>query len=239
MKTRWVIAGTLAIVGAYWTAVMMLIFFRPYGDWSAWVMLSAHIAAPPIVGALMVAHAPLRPWREPALAGVLAVVTLTVMMRGMHEEPFALLRSWPVAAGVAAGSGALAGLGGLATRRVVATSRTDLLLVLGAFVMAGTCAVLVRAMDLGILSALLGMVLGGFITQSVIPRPRPWACGVGGGMFVLLTLTSSFDGSVLIAAVVTWPVIVLLGALGAALSWWILRRGREVPAAEVPAARIG
>ncbi len=120
VRVRWVIAGTFAVIGVYWLATTALFMFGVRSDWMRY---GTHAPAALAVGALMVAHAPLHPWREPAAAGALAVVLLWVQRPGGEHEAFGWLQPWPVALGVAALSGALAASGGLAARRFAAAIR--------------------------------------------------------------------------------------------------------------------
>ena len=64
-------------------------------------------------GALMVAHAPLRPWREPAAAGVLAIAVVAALALAGPDLAVnwfvaRALHPWYVGLGVAAVSGAMA-----------------------------------------------------------------------------------------------------------------------------------
>jgi hypothetical protein len=230
-----VITGALAVMGAFSLAMVMLILF---GLRSGWIPYGAYAVAALAGGALVVAHAPLRPWREPAAAGALAVVVMALLLRTLDLTLFGWSHSWPVTAGIAAGSGVLAGLGGLAARRTVAGIRTDLLIALSMCVMAGTTVVTVRLTD-GLLGGLLAIPAGGFITQAAIPYRRPWTCGLGAGMFVTSVLSNDLSAIVVGSVLVAWPFMVLLGYLGARVACRILGRGDAPAGAEVPSARVG
>ncbi|HWO23005.1 MAG TPA: hypothetical protein VNO30_29895 [Kofleriaceae bacterium] len=237
MRVRWVIAGTFAVIGLYWLTVMVLF---SVGVRSDWMRYGTHVLAALAGGALMVAHAPLRPWREPAAAGTLAVVLLWVQRFGSAHQAFKWLELWPVALGVAALSGALAAAGGLVARRFAVTAQTGLIIVLSAGVGIGVFAAVVRMTDFGwVLSSLLGMLGGGFVTQAVVASRRPVACGAGGAVCMALwQLGDGFTAAFAIASLVALPLLGLVGYLGAVLAWRTLRNGDAPSVSEVPPARL-
>jgi len=235
VQARWVITGALAVVGAFWVAALMLILF---GVRPGWGLYGAQAAAALAGGALMVAHAPLRPWREPVAAGVLAAVATTLVLRSTGGLLAAWPHALPAAAGLAAASGVLAGLGGLAARRSTAAIRTDLLIALSLCVIAGTTFLMVRPAG-GLFIGLLAIPAGGFITQVAIPYRRPWTCALGGGMYALTALSEDLSAIMVASTLVAFPFMVLLGYLGARLACSLLRRKEEPPGVEVPTARAG
>ncbi len=125
VQARWVITETLAVMGAFWLSMLMLVMF---GLRSGLDAVAAHAAAALAVGALIATLAPLRPWRcSPRRVrsrrrdrGAVPAHAARAVVR---------LASTPVTvtAGLAAVSGALAGLGGLAgPMPSMAGLRTDL-----------------------------------------------------------------------------------------------------------------
>jgi len=201
-------------------------------------------------GALMVAHAPLRPWREPAAAGALAIAVLAIGASDRVDWAFEgvfsrLLRPWYVGLGTAVVSGALAAAGGAAVRRLATASpRTDLILVLSSLVVTGITGlvVMVAYPSPATLLLLAGVAAGGFITQAVIAPKRPWACGAGSGFLVLFGLAREGldqDPTELTYLLVGGIVFVLIGYGGAQLAWWLLRRGAAPTSPDVPSARLG
>jgi hypothetical protein len=229
-----VIAGTFAVIGMYWLITLALLWFGVLSDWMRY---GAHAAAALAVGALMVAHAPLRPWREPAVAGALAVLLLWVQSPGGEHEAFGWLQPWPVALGVAALSGALAAAGGLAARRFAPTVGTALIIALSMGVVTGVVAAGERLTDFGGLSPLFGVLGGGFVTQAAVASRRPAACGAGGA--VCVAFWSSSMGELSLDLIVTLPILVLVGFLGAALAWRTLRNGDAPSVSDIPRARLG
>ena len=232
------IAGTFAVIGLYWWAVTAMLVFG-VGWRSGWMMYGMHAPAALAVGALMVAHAPLRPWREPAVAGALAVALMWMRQLGGEHEAFSWLQPWPVALGVVAMSSALAAAGGLAARRFAAAARTGLIIALSVGVGGGVFAVVVWVMDFEILSVLLGVLGGGFVTQAVVASRRPVACGVGGAAFVAFPSSGEGGAVVFWSLLIILPILVLIGYLGAALAWRTLRHGDASSPPDVPPARLG
>jgi hypothetical protein len=234
VRVRWVIAGMFAAIGVWWLAVMAL---SMSGVRSEWMRYGAHATAALAAGALMVAHAPLRPWREPAAAGTLAVVLLWVQWLGASTKAVGWLQPWPVALGVAALSGALAAAGGFAARRFAVAARTELVIALSVGVVSGVVFVVLRVTDFGLLSLLLGVLGGGFVTQAAVPSRRPVACGAGAAVFAVFPVPS--DWSMLVWDLLNLPILVAIGYLGAVLAWRTLRNGDASSAPDVPPARLG
>jgi hypothetical protein len=236
-----VIAGSFAVMGGYWLGASMLILLGVQAPWQVYAM---HALAACIAGALMVAHAPLRPWREPVLAGVLAL-TLAMLLSHDDSYAFGLLRDggppWYEQLAIVAGSGVFPALGGLVVRRIApARTRTDLLLALSALAITGGVAMIAIATDGGILLAMLGVATGGFVTQAAIAPRRPGACGAGGLVFVLFALADQISGLLVVGLIISGPILILVGYTGARLAWWSLRRGDPPEGPDVPAqARIG
>jgi hypothetical protein len=248
VQTRWVIGGTFVVIGAYWLA--MPLFFR-LGITAAWWPYGVCALAAFGAGALMVAHAPLRPWREPAAAGVLAiavVATLAMAGPGRATSWFVAraLHPWYAGLGVAALSGAMAAAGGLAVRRIAtATARTSLIVLLGALAINGfTCLAVLATYEepaFLVLTFLAAVAAGGFLTQALIATKRPWACGAGGGVLVLFTLTRKDwgDGDIGLASQIFGALLNILVAYGGArLAWRLLRRGDAPSSPDVPSARL-
>jgi hypothetical protein len=256
----------LAVVGGDLLATMALFEFGGHADWrlfrlgghGEWRLYAAGAIAAFGAGALMVAHAPLRPWREPAAAGVLAIAPLAAVAFARSDGAlYAVLshlwQPWYVGLGVAVASGALAAAGGIAVRRIAtSTPRTALILVLSALVFTGITSLMLMAgyaymrmaaygsSDRALLLMMAGAAAGGFVTQAVIAPKRPWACGAGSCALVLYTLTSSdLDGELSVILIVGALLFILIGYGGAQLAWWILRRGDASSSPVIPPARLG
>jgi hypothetical protein len=248
MQARWVIVGMLAVIGGHWLATALLVVLRIGGEWLPYgVYAIAAFGA----GALMVAHAPLRPWREPATAGVLAVAAVTAYVIAKPEaatEWFVVraLHPWYMGLGIAAMSGAMAAAGGLMVRRIAtATARTNLIVLLSAVLIAGITSLVVlityESIPALVAGVVAGVAAGGFVTQAMIAPRRPWACGAGGGTSMLLPLIAegwNVSLGAIAIDVFIGLIFVLIGSAGARLAWRLLR-GRDAPVSpEVPSARL-
>lgn len=245
VQVRWVVVGTLVVIGAYWLAGGVSLVFGSHAAWSAY---GVYALAAFGVGALMVAHAPLRPWREPAAVGVLAVAEVAAFSLagpGLAANWFIAraLHPWYVGLGVAIMSGALAAAGGLLVRRTAtATARTNLIVLLSALVTSGIIGLIILSSCESAPVLLAGVVAGGFITQAMIVPRRPWACGAGGCALAVFTLAENdLDGIVneLVLATISGLFLLAIGAFGAWLAWRLLRRGDAPSSPDVPPARLG
>jgi nitrate reductase gamma subunit len=202
-------------------------------------------------GALMVALAPLRPWREPAAAGVLAIaVVATLALAGPSFAANSLLaralHPWYVGLGIAAVSVAMAAAGGLVVRRIVtATTRATLVVLLSALVTSGIILLTVLATSpsnpafMGAVG-MASIAAGGFLTQAVIAPERPWACGAGGGVFFVLASVDWNEGvSEIAGPILAGLIFILIGYGGARLAWRHLRSGAAPSSPDIPSARLG
>lgn len=229
-------------MGGYWLGAAMLRFLGVHAPWQ---VFAVQALAASLAGALMVAHAPLRPWREPVLAGLLALALGALLSRESAHAFSWLFRDdrprWYEGLAILAGSGGFPALGGLVVRRFApARTRTDLLLALSAFAITGGVALAALATDGGILLAILGVAAGGFVTQAAIAPKRPGACGAGGLVFVLFALANGVNALLIVALVISGPLLMYIGYLGAWLAWRSLRRGDPPEEPDAPAqARIG
>jgi hypothetical protein len=244
MQARWVIAGTLSVVGACWLARVLPLALR-LDD--AWWRYSASALAAFGAGALLVALAPLRPWREPAAAGVLATALVAVCALAqpdLADNWFVAHAShpWYVGLGIAVVSGAMTAAGGFVARRIAtAAARTGRIVLLSALVITGIPALLLLATNAPVLSVVTGVAAGGFVTQAVIVPRRPWACGAGGGALMLYPLAlSGWDVDVLKIAMAGLSALLfmLIGTVGARLAWRFLLREDAPPSPDVPTARL-
>jgi hypothetical protein len=245
MQARWVIAGTFAVVGAYWLAMVLFLVLRVEDAWWRYAACALAVSG---AGALMVAHAPLRPWREPAAAGVLAVALVAVCALAqpdLADDWFIAptLHSWSTGLGIAVVSGATTAAGGLVARRIAtAAARTGWIVLLSALVVTGITTLLVLATSAPVLSVVAGVAAGGFVTQAAIVPRRPWACGAGGGALVLFPLALSgwnVDMLKIAIAGLSGLFFMLIGTVGARLAWRFLLREDAPPSPDVPTARLG
>lgn len=229
-------------MGGLWLGAAML---RVLGAHAPWQVFAVQALAASLAGALMVAHAPLRPWREPVLAGLLALAIGALLSRESAHAFSWMFRDdglrWYEGLAILAGSGGFPALGGLVVRRFApARTRTDLLLALSALAITGGVAMIALATGGGILLAMLGVAAGGFVTQAAIAPKRPGACGAGGLVFVLFALANGLSVLVVVGLVLSGPLLIYTGYFGARLAWWSLRRGDPPEEPDAPAqARIG
>src|SRR5262249_40898438 len=138
LSKGWLVTGTLAVLGAYWVVVSALITADVYFEGMAYV---GHGVGAALAGAILVTHAPVRLWREPLSAGVLAILLLVVMFLALPHARFSWIakrteHSWLVATAIALLSGASATAGAALVRKLApaASATSASVLVLGGFV---------------------------------------------------------------------------------------------------------
>ncbi len=239
---RWLLVGMLCIVGGYWIGVRILL---TVGVESPALPLLAHALSAACGGAIMTAHAPLRPWREPLAAGVLAIGVLGVLVALPYSQFWVVAHvAHPVLGfAVAAGSGLCSGSAAWVVRRFATTTPTtasifgvSLLLTTGSAV---TFSQLVLGLRLSggwmIGSAVAGVFFGGYLTQRVIPVRRPWICGAGPAFYCLWAVSHNPTSLHVGASLVGSGVLVLIAALGAWVGW---RRNHSETDAAIPPARV-
>jgi len=245
------VVGTLAVIGGFWLAIRISQALQLQSEWTPFV---AHFIGAFLAGAMMVAHAALRPWREPLAAGAAAIGVLALLFIVLPEPLFSWVATrsahpWLMAfalAGVSAG-GALCGA--LISRRVTTTAPgTAKLLLFSALTITG-CAVTVMHVAFGsglatetrgwlLLLMLLAIVFAGFLTQLMVPLYRPWASG--GGAIVLALILYAETGATRAAASALMGSVILgaFGALGARLARRWVRPPEEAALEPLPAARL-
>jgi hypothetical protein len=234
----WIVVGTFAVIGGYWLGVRSLISLHVEG---AWLAYAAHAVGAVVAGAMMVAHAPLRPWREPVIAGVLATAVLALLFIALPAATFGWVAKrsdspWLVATAIA-GLSAIGALGGatIARRFTSTTPSVASMLVLSAIVVTGaavTASHLVvgtgiagGSKGLFAAAAVVGMVLGGFLTQMMVPLYRPWLTGGGSVLFTLVMFADRDAQTNVGSLIVGVMTLTLFGVVGARLA------KRFVPAA--------
>lgn len=250
VSARWVLAGTLAVIGGYWLAVRLLI---DAGLEGGSVPYLAHALGGAVVGVSMSLRAPFRPWREPLVAGFLGVAVLAVLALALPSPiGWVTTRSthpWPAACAAALLSAASACAGALVVRRLSPVAPLDAisLLVLSALVMLGTLmaiAAIPRALALSNASTVLavGMLAGSFsssyLTQRLASRYRPWLCGGGIVLASMPFMSFTMSAAEIRRSAIALLGLVLVGAWGARTAW---RRGLHDSApveTEVPMARL-
>lgn len=239
------VAGVYAVMGACWGLTVVLL---KLGLYSPWWWYCVYGSAALVGGGILVAHAPLRPTREPALAGALAAAAMIGLTSWRADWMLAhTVPSWLVAVVVVAVSGALAAAGGLSVRGIAAaTPTTARILILSALVLIGALGAAIQVtydetFGLRALAGLGSVFIGGWITQAAVVPRRPWACGAGGLLLVLVSLSINdhTDAGDIAGAIFSGLIYVLLGAAGAALAWRLCRHNDPRWGPDVPRARLG
>jgi hypothetical protein len=177
---RWVVVGAFAIFGASWTVARLV---ASLGTDSDVIGMAVLVLVGAVVGLTMVAIAPLRPWREPLVAAVVAVglaVGLFSLLALVGEIPNASLDPWRVlrSMGILAISAVTGAM--IARRWLVANASPPWLVLLSTFVMTSVLQLAIAIsrmiatpMATGI--ATIGAVfVGGALTQCVVPVRRIW-----------------------------------------------------------------
>jgi len=239
ISVRWMFAGTLAMIGGHF---LITLGTRLTSAQSTWLYLAGALVSGAVVGALMVRHAVVRPWREPIFVSVLAMGLLAgaYLVSGFDATRWLVPRTsdvWLPLAGAAVsclvgtlGGAMLARRARLEPPRLGTILVTSLLVGVGVYVVIALVATMTPGSDVAVAIAVFGgCPLAGFVTQLVVPARQPWACGAG--WFVLVPLlvvevetnlgATATDvvvatvGGALIAGILT-----LAGYLGARLAWW-------------------
>lgn len=197
----WIAVGALAVVGGFWltTRVFQLLYLH-----GGWIPFAGHFIGALLAGATMVAHAALRPWREPVAAGVVAVGILAILFLVLPQPWFSWVAArstypWLMALAIAGVTAAGALCGAVIARRVTTTApHPAKLLLLGALTITGcTITALHFAGGSGLVSEprsgllvglmLLAIVFGGSIVQLMVTIYRPWTICGGAMLFALTT----------------------------------------------------
>jgi len=247
----WIVVGTLAVIGGFWltifTSKALLLN-------SEWIPLSAHFIGALVAGAMMVAHAALRPWREPLIAGAAAIGVFVLLYIVLWEPwgTWGAARSahpWLMSLALAGVSAAGALCGAMIARRITTTAPgTVKIVLLSALTIIG-CAVTIMHFLIGVgfetevrgwlvLVVLLAIVLGGFLTQLMVPVYRPWASGSGGIVMGLIVMGQTGVTRAALSAVVSSLVTGAIGAIGARLARRWVNRPEEAALDPLPAARL-
>lgn len=221
MVKRWIVVGALAMAGMKFALERAVI---AGGIRSEWALVGTAFASAFAVGTLMVAHATMRPQREPLLAaiavGAIAVARWLQVLRGDHLP-------WLLALALALCAGAVAG--GVVGRRFrIRAPGPGLTLLLAIGVAMGLVVTVRNAQVLlgdlvknDVAMYVLGIVLifgGPALTQSVVPVRRIWLCGLGTlGLLAILVSRANWTTLIGLSSVgfIMWP----LGALGARIAW--------------------
>ncbi len=250
MSKGWLVAGTLATVGGFWLAVG---FFRYAALDNGAMPYLAHVLGAAATGAVMLRHAPLRPWREPLIAGVFGVGILSIPLLALPHPEFSWVAArsahpWSTAVVIALLSGG-SSLGGAALIRKIAPaaqSGTASLLVLSGLVTCGAVVTISQmGMGLGLtrnavaIPNLVATFAGGFLTQTLVSTRRPWVCGGGMLLFILPLVVRTLDTPAHVATALCGALLfAAFGAWGARRAWRRKERNGTIVELELPSARI-
>lgn len=242
LSARWILVGALIMLGAIWLMHQLSFRTNVANESLRYVLIAA---GPAVAGALLVAFAPLRPWREPLLSAVAAMLASIVVVLVQARGREMMAEQWPqfvLNLGIAcisvlsaaallrwvmprfkSGPASIVVLGGLITLGFVAT-----MLSIGAVLDIETS--LFR-----VIVTFVGIFLGGYLTQGSISVQRAWLCGSGSLLLLLRLLANpSFDREMLPAIFFCF----VIGRWGAVVAWRrMVARGHQ-PDAEVPAAHV-
>ena len=238
---RWVVVGTLAILGTLGFVGRAIMVFGADLKTAA-ASITACAVGGFLGAATMRRHLGQRGWEAP-VAGALAVLVAGGFLRWIGAHKVLAVISLPVCF-VALGASTL---GAYAGARVAAASAvrppTALTLwILSGFVTQGVMMALATPffaydhMGMGILAMFGCAVFGGFLTQQVSAVRRVWACGSGAMMMVLLFADLGPPVSMLLGISLGFTVYAALGALGARIAVHYLPKPTtlvEIPKAEV------
>lgn len=249
----WIAVGAIAIIGAYLLAVRTLF---ATGTTIGWLGYVAHVIGAMAGGAAMCACAPLRPSREPVVAGVVAIAAMALAFVAVPHVSFSWIgarASSPAVAiaGIAFLSAGSAFAGAWVTRQLRATiASTPAIASLSTLVTIGTLFLIVNTIGLGssangdglrLLLVLGALVAVGFLVQAAIATRRPWTCASGAiGLFGWAIAAQDLSvgralGYGAFAVVFFTPV----AYAGARIGWRLVasRRPEAQATADVPAAR--
>jgi hypothetical protein len=254
ISISWVLAGTLGVFGAYWLTVGAMVSANLTFAELPYV---AHALGGVIAGALFVALAPLRPSREPLIAGVAAVgVAVAIFLLPDHPlYGWVAARSdhrWLTALGIAALSGGGAWAGAMARRRLAPSIAPMLptIIVFAGVVTVGSISIsgqllmdfvhgprVMYVFAVGTISALLG----GFVAQTVIATYEPLACGIGVWSLIALMVLANpnqVQANKMGYALLGGAIFAAFAAWGAKLAWKRRVSLGTADRPDVPQARI-
>jgi hypothetical protein len=232
---RWLFAGMFVMLGAMWFAARAAIALGGDGDDS--VLVTSALALGAFVGGATISrHAVVRFWREPVIA---AASGFGLLWLGdyLDEELNVLL---VLAIMLAATTG-----GAWIARRFSARAPSiGSLLVLGGLVTIGVVMAVAGLVGMngndsqewvGIVIVLALPAVGGFITQAIVDVRRPWACG-GGALLLLLLFAQEQPRSDLGPLFLGVGMVTLIDVAGAAIAARVFR-ARWAARVEIPEAQ--
>ena len=238
MRTRWIAIGALAVLGTFWLFIRLMFALEL---WGSWVPLVGNVMAGAVAGAVIARHVAVKPWREPAIAAVVAFgialafwYAFPTVIDDQRPHPLTLLAVM-MTVGAAIGGAALVRNYFETTPSFVVSALLDAQILGGlTMILLGLQGALGASKQAFIVLVIAAIGVAGFLTQWVTSVRRPWACSGGGLVMILIVLSGS--GRDKFSAALGLMVLWCVGALGAWLQWKLGKR-TEI-AASVPAAKI-
>lgn len=246
----WVAVGVVAMVGGLTLGLRGAIALQLPLESLTTILVACALGAA-AAGAVIVRHAATRPAHEiliSAATSLVIVLGMAFAIRGTRSFTEVLVVLSPIAL-VAVGASVLAAaaLGASLARRVPASEpSTPLLLLASGLLTMGTTMLLlfVATAIVGTRSPsgwsailmLVAVASGTFLAQAIAPVRRPWVCGCGGLLLMLLVLQEG-DGDVLLAAT-SFGFLTLIGTVGARIAGRVFARRFAAQPSALPAARV-
>ena len=248
----WIAVGALAVVGGFWLTTRSLQILQ-VGD--VWLPYAGHFVGALLAAAMMVAHAALRPWREPVAAAVIAVGVLAVLFLVLPQPWFSWVAArstypWLMVLALMGVTAAGALCGALIARRVASTTpHTTKLVLLSALTITGCSVTLLHfaggtglasdpASGILVVMMVLGVVFGGFVVQRMVTTYRPRTIGGGATLLALSTFGETGLSAEMVKALMSSLLLGCIGAIGARLARrWVVTPDPTAHAS-LPSARL-
>jgi hypothetical protein len=252
ISKRWLVAGTLVMIGAMWFTSRALLALDLATKREAWWFVVAFAIGAFAGGAVIARHSSVRAWCESVIAAALSVAFMIVIARAGRDAnnsvagPVAIMSLAQLAlASVVAFGAAYAGarLG----RRVTSSPSAPAVIVLSGLLINGA-----MTFTMGTISAIAGthrfsgaivpvvflaIAAGGFATQAVVAEKRPWTCASGGVLLLLLFAQKDGRGSIAAGAFAV-GALTLMGWVGARIAVRVFRDRWQSAPSTIPEARV-
>lgn len=227
--------GALVVLGAGWLLTGVTLRAQLDGVW----LRVPGIAGPAVAGALIAAFSPVRPWREPLMATIAAILGLVVIMAAREDGREMLREHWQQSA-IQLGLACAAAVGAAALVRWVAPRFNvgpGSIVLLGGLISLGIFAL---SMNIGpawgrLVMMFAGSFLAGFLTQGSIATPRAWLCGSGAVLLLFRMITEhrsdDWGGTAALAL-----LLVLVAHWGAKVAWRRMIARGHLPEVDMPSA---
>jgi hypothetical protein len=233
---KWLFVGSLIMVGALWFAARGAMALGLSVDETP-VVTAAFAIGALIGGAAICRHALVQPWREPLICAAAAFglfAVLGYLRDGLDSVSGPMWGTSIVENVVSIAVVLVAAVAGawLARRFSARPPSTGSLLVLGGLITSGTLMSVAGIAGItggsdeistpDVLIILLLPAVGGFLTQAVVAVRRPWTCGAGVLLMVLLFVQESIDDQIG-ELILGMAVITLIDVAGAAIAARVFR----------------